>query len=141
MSHKTWVMCDQRKKSSTTSQKQTHRFIKVNLRKFSKQLKLMVLLSISGKENEIFFFATNKNSNSWIISNKSPEKVKAVTFPKVTSPSILDEWSIIDISMLTRKKQQTSVIPIPLIPKTPTYTAKKVSKNIDFWLTCFYSKR
>ena len=43
------------------------------------------------------------------------------------SPSTPDELSIIDNSMLTRKKQQPSKTPVT--PKTPTYKAKEVSRK------------
>ena len=35
-------------------------------------------------ENESYFVS---NNSSWIISNKSPTKVKTVTSPELTSPS------------------------------------------------------
>ena len=45
------------------------------------------------------------------------------------SPSTPDELSIIDIPMLTRKKQQPSETSTPVTPKTPTYKAKEVSRK------------
>ena len=69
------------------------------------------------------YFVTNRNSNSWIISDKSPTKINTVTSPKMKSPSTPDELSIIDNSMLTRKKQQRSKTPTPVTPKTSTYKA------------------
>ena len=75
------------------------------------------------------YFVTNKNNNSWVISNKSPTKVKTVTSPKLTSPSTPDEISIFGKVMLTSKKQQPSTTPIPVTPKTPTYKAKEVSRK------------
>ena len=70
------------------------------------------------------YFDINKNNNSYIISNKSPTKVKTVTSPKLTSPNTPDEIPVFDNAMLTSKKQQPSTIPIPVTPKTPTYKAK-----------------
>ena len=45
------------------------------------------------------------------------------------SPSTPNELSIIDSSMLTRKKQQQSKTPSTITPKTSTYKAKEVSKK------------
>ena len=75
------------------------------------------------------YFVANKNNNSWIISNKSPTKVKTVTAPKLISLSTPDETSIFDNAMLTSKKKQPSITPIPVTPKTPTYKAKEVSRK------------
>ena len=72
------------------------------------------------------YFVANRNNNSWIISNKSPTKVKTATSPKLTSHSTPDEISIFDNVMLTGKKKQPSTTPIPVTPKTPTYKAKEV---------------
>ena len=74
-------------------------------------------------------FVTNKNKNSWIISNKSPTKIKTVTSPKMTSPSTPDEISVFDNTMLTSKKEQASTTPIPVTPKTATYKAREVSRK------------
>ena len=59
--------------------------------------------------------------------NKSP-----TTSPKLTSPSTPDEISIFDNAMLTSQKQQPSIAPIPVTPKTPTYKAKEVSRKHVF---------
>ena len=75
------------------------------------------------------YFVTNRNSNSWIISDKSPTKINTVTSPKMKSPSTPDELSIIDNSMLTRKKQQRNKTPTPVTPKSFTYKANEVSKK------------
>ena len=88
----------------------------------------MVSFSISRKENKSYF-VTNRNNNSWIISDKSPTKINTVTSPKMKSPSTPDELSIIDNSMLTRKKQQRNKTPTPVTPKSFTYKAKEVSKK------------
>ena len=56
------------------------------------------------------------------------------------SPSTPDELSIIDNSMLTRKKQQPSKTPTPVTPKTPTYKAKEVSKKHLFSDDLFLQK-
>ena len=74
-------------------------------------------------------FVTNRNNNSWIISDKSPTKINTTTSPKVKSLSTPDELSITDNSMLTRKKQQPSETPTTVTPKTSTYEAKEVSKK------------
>ena len=74
-------------------------------------------------------FVTNRNNNSWIISDKSPTKTNTTTSPKVKSLSTPDELSITDNSMLTRKKQQPSETPTTVTPKTSTYKAKEVSKK------------
>ena len=87
------------------------------------------------------YFVTNGNNNSWIISDKSPTKINTVTSPKIKSLSTPDELSIIDNSMLTRKKQQRSETPTPVKPKTSTYKAKEFLKNIYFWMTCFCRKK
>ena len=73
------------------------------------------------------YFVTNKNNNSWFISNKSPTIVKTVTSPKLTSPSTPDRISVFGNTMLTSKKQQPSTTPIPLTPKTSIYKPKEVS--------------
>ena len=52
-----------------------------------------------------------------------------LTSPKMKSPSTPDELSIIDNSMLTRKKQQPSKIPTPVTTKTSNYKAKEVSRK------------
>ena len=65
------------------------------------------------------YFVTNRNNNSWIIRNKSPTKINTETSPKMKSPSTPDELSIIDNSMLTRKKQQASKPPTSITPKSP----------------------
>ena len=52
----------------------------------------------NGKQES--YFASNKSSNSWIISDKSPAKAKTVTFTKMTSRSTPDELSIIGNPML-----------------------------------------
>ena len=88
----------------------------------------MVSFSISRKENKSYF-VTNRNNNSWIISDKSPTKINTTTSPKVKSLSTPDELSITDNSMLTRKKQQPSETPTTVTPKTSTYEAKEVSKK------------
>ena len=62
-----------------------------------KKTKLLIdqgQLTESMKDNGVIFnklkrkressFVTNKNNNSWIISNKSSTKVKTVTSPKLT---------------------------------------------------------
>ena len=59
------------------------------------------------KGNQESYFVSNKNNNSWIISDKSPTKVNTVTSPKMKSPSTSDELSVIDNSILTRKKTTT----------------------------------
>ena len=79
------------------------------------------------------YFITNKNNNSWIISNKSSTKVKTITSPKLTSPSTPDEISIFGNATPTSKKQQPSTTPIATSPKTTTYKAKKVSSFFG-WL-------
>ena len=78
------------------------------------------------------YFVTNRNNNSWIINDKSPTKINTITSPKMKSPSNPDELSIIDNSMLARKKQQRSKTPTPVTPKTSTYKAKEVSKKYLF---------
>ena len=45
------------------------------------------------------------------------------------STSTPDKLSVIDNSMLTRKKQQRSKTPTPVTPKTSTYKTKEVSKK------------
>ena len=50
------------------------------------------------------YFVTNKNNNSWTVSDKSPTKTNTVTSPKMKSPSTAVELSTIDNSMLTTKK-------------------------------------
>ena len=75
------------------------------------------------------YFVTNKNNNSWIISDKSPTKINTVTSPEMKSPSTPDELSIIDNSMPTRKRKQPSKTSTPVTPKTPTYKAKEVSEK------------
>ena len=72
---------------------------------------------------------SNKNNNSWIISNKSPTKVKTLTSSELTSPSTPDEISIFDNTMLTSKNQQPSTTSIPARPKTLTCKAKEVSRK------------
>ena len=57
------------------------------------------------KGNRESYFAAHKNNNSWIINHKSPRKINTVTSPQMKSPSFLKELSIIDNSMLSRKKQ------------------------------------
>ena len=57
------------------------------------------------------YFVTNRNNISWIINNKSPAKINTVISPKIKPPSTPYELSIIDNSMLTRKKQQPSKNP------------------------------
>ena len=91
------------------------------------------------KDNDIIFskpkgkresyFVTNKNNNSWLISNKSTAKLKTVTSPKLTSPSTPDEISIFDNAMLTSKKQQPNTTPIPVTRKTLTNKSKEVSRK------------
>ena len=56
------------------------------------------------------------------------------------SPSTPDELSVIDNSMLTRKKQQPNKTPTPVTPKTPTYKAKEVSKKHLFSDNLFLQK-
>ena len=82
----------------------------------------MVSFSISRKENKSYF-VTNRNNSSWIISDKSPTKINTVISTKMKTHSTPDELSIIDNSMLTRKKQQRSKTPTPVTPKTSTYKA------------------
>ena len=84
------------------------------------------------EEKRESYFVTNKNSNSWIISNKSPIKVKTVTSPKLASPSTPDEMSVFDNALLTWKKKQPSTTPIPVTPKTLTITQKKFLESIYF---------
>ena len=90
------------------------------------------------KGNQESYFVSNKNNNSWIISDKSPTKVNTVTSPKMKSPSTSDELSVIDNSILTRKKQQPSTTPISVTPKNPAYKVKEVSRkhlfSNDFFL-------
>ena len=52
-----------------------------------------------------------------------------MTSPKLTSPNTPDEMSIFNNAMLTSKKKQPSTTPIPVIPKTPTYKGKEVSRK------------
>ena len=75
------------------------------------------------------YFVTNKNNNSWTVSDKSPTKINTVTFPKMKSPSTAVELSTIDNSMLTTKQQQPCKTETPVTPKTPIYKAKDVSRN------------
>ena len=77
-------------------------------------------------------FVTNKNNNSWIISDKSPTKINPVTSPKMKSPSTPDELSAIGSSVLTRKKQQPSKTPTPVTHKIPIYKAIGVLGDIYF---------
>ena len=86
------------------------------------------------------YFVTNRKSNSRIISNKSPTKINTVTFPKMKSPSTPDKLSIIDNSMLTRKKLPRSKTATPVTPKTSTYKAKEVSKKHLFSDDLFLQK-
>ena len=53
------------------------------------------------------YFVTNNNNNNnlCIIRDKSPTKVKIITFPKMEWPNSTNEISIIDNPMLTWKKQ------------------------------------
>ena len=74
------------------------------------------------------YFVTNKNNNSWIISNKSPTKIKTVTSPKMTSPNTPDEIAVFDNAMVTSKKKQPSTAPIPVTPKIPINKAREVSR-------------
>ena len=89
----------------------------------------------SMKDNGIIFNErkrkrkSNNKNNSWIISNKSPTKVKTVTSPKLKSRSIPDEISFFYNAMLTSKKGQPVRPPIPVRPKTPTYKVKEVSRK------------
>ena len=62
----------------------------------------VIFNKVEGKRES--YFVTNKNNNSWIISNKSPAKVKTVSSPKLASPSTPDGISIVDNAMLTSKK-------------------------------------
>ena len=50
------------------------------------------------------YFVTNNINRLWIISDKSPIKVKTVTSLKLVWPSTPDEISVIDKTMVTRKK-------------------------------------
>ena len=79
--------------------------IKVNLEAFESMKDNGVTFNKPKGERESYF-VTN-NNNSWIISNKSPAKVKTVTSPKLISPSTPDEISIFDNAMLTSKKTTT----------------------------------
>ena len=63
----------------------------------------VIFNKLKGKRES--YFVVNKNNNSWIISNKSPTKIKTVTSPKLTSPSTPDEISVFDNAMLTSKKK------------------------------------
>ena len=51
-----------------------------------------------------FYFVTNKNNNSWIISDKSPTKINAVTSLKMKSISTPDELSVIGNFTVTTNK-------------------------------------
>ena len=66
------------------------------------------------------YFVSNNNSNSWMISDKSPTKTITVTSPKL---------SIIDKSVLTRKKQQQNKTLTPVTP-TFSYIKNSVTTNI-----------
>ena len=87
----------------------------------------VIFNKLKGKRES--YFVTNKKNNSWIISNKSPTKIKIVTSPKLTSPNTPDEISVFDNTMLTSKKKHPSTTPIPVTHKTPTYKAKEVSRK------------
>ena len=93
----------------------------------SMKINAVIFNKLKGKRES--YFVTNRNNNSWIISDKSPTKINTATYPKVKSLSTPDELSITDNSMLTRKKQQPSETPTTVTPKTSTYEAKEVSKK------------
>ena len=57
------------------------------------------------------------------------------------SPSTPEELSIIDNSMLTRKKQRPSKTPTPVTTKTPTYKAKEVSRKYLFSDSLFLQEK
>lgn len=75
------------------------------------------------------YFVSNNNSNSWMISDKSPTKTITVTSPKL---------SIIDKSVLTRKKQQQNKT---LTPVTPTFSNSRNTYILVYWKLCYNKYR
>ena len=87
----------------------------------------VIFNKLKGKRES--YFVTNKNNNSWIINDQSPTKINTVTSPKSKSPSTPNELSVMDNSMLTRKKQQPIKTLTPVTSKTSTYKAQEVSRK------------
>ena len=92
-------------------------------------IKVNGVIFIKPKGKRETYFVTNKNNNSWTISNKSQTKVKTMTSAKLTSPSTPDEISVFDNAMLTSKKQQPSTNSIHATHKIPIYKAKEVFRK------------
>ena len=124
-----------KKKQCVTKERIFNHIIKTNtsidqgqLMEAFKSIKANGVIFNKPKGKREFNFVAHKNNNSWIISDKSPTTVNTVASPKMLSPITPDELSIIDNSMLTRKKQPNAT-PIPVTPKTPTYKAKEFSRK------------
>ena len=93
------------------------------------------------KAKQESYFATNKNNNSWIISNKSPTKVKTVTSPELVSPSSTDEILIFDNAMLLVKSNNQVQLQFPKHLKPLPIKQENFLNSICLPMTCSSRKK